>query len=470
MVVATKKLYVTTNADTSTTNVKTITYNLPITQYTVNNNGSGSFTKPDGSIKFNEIDYKPMSFYLFSEATDVDGKSRTTQNTAAGMWNSFFQDIYITPSGASLSPNLPVLKTTAKTYETISHLLVLNAINGVNNMYFVIPVSFVSTNKSSDALDGLIIDISNNNTSGNYVNFNEILEDGNNFYYNTNANNTIAFCQDVYFSMYLTNPPVDVFNQQAKIAQAEIADSTGKLFDTGSAAIFLATTYNSTSIVLATTCETSGQGQSIYNSIMASASASTTFYINTLNLSIEANSDYDFIGCTIIDNGIDGKTPADTVSQAVVQTQTSAMLSMAVGVVLAIAAIVISPTIHQLIVTNIYREHLFYGSYLKVHSVGQSDYVYKTVPAGGAVVPGIITVGETTLFKHLGDLILTAFYIVFIIIFLGMGWSEANYVDGAISYSTQNKINYKITAILMIVLLFVIPAYIRMYYATNAPP
>ena len=51
-----------------------------------------------------------------------------------------------------------------------------------------------------------------------------------------------------------------------------------------------------------------------------------------------------------------------------------------------------------------------------------------------------------------------------------MGWSETNFADGDISYSVQNKINYKITAILMIVLLFVIPAYIRMYYATNASP
>ena len=54
MVVATKKLKVTTDVDPDT-KVKTITYNLPITQYTVNTDGSGSFTKPDGSIKFNDI-------------------------------------------------------------------------------------------------------------------------------------------------------------------------------------------------------------------------------------------------------------------------------------------------------------------------------------------------------------------------------------------------------------------------------
>ena len=89
------------------------------------------------------------------------------------------------------------------------------------------------------------------------------------------------------------------------------------------------------------------------------------------------------------------------------------MLSMAVGVVLAIAAIVISPTIHQLIVTNIYCGPTFWnfsGPYLKVYRNGQSDYIYKTVAAGVAAsvdVPGIITVGEHTLFKHVGDLTLT---------------------------------------------------------------
>lgn len=448
MVVATKKLKVTTDVDPDT-KVKTITYNLPITQYTVNSDGSGSFTKPDGSIKFNEIDYKPVSFYLFSEATDVDGNTRAT-----GMWNSFFQDIYITPSGASLSPNLPVLKTTAKTYETISHLLVLNATNGTNIMYFVIPVSFVSTNKSSDALDGLIIDISNNNPNGNYVNFNEILEDGNNFYYNTNVD-TIVFCQDVYFSMYLTNPPVDVFNQQAKIAQAQIADSTGTLFDTGAANIFLATTYNSTGIVLATTCDTVSTGRSIYNSIMGSTSAATTFHINTLNLSIEANSNYNFIGCTIIDDGINGKTPADTVSQAVVQTQTSAMLSMAVGVVLAIAAITITPTIHEILITSV--------NGWKIVKMGKHDYQYVKNNI-------LMTPFNKPMFgdniKSSFDFVLIAIYVLvtFIMFWIAVSDGGANGV--------QSNINIKVATILMIILISVVPSTIKMYYVSKveAPP
>ena len=475
---STFKLNVSTASDAVTNK---ITYNFPLKQYTLGSDGSGTFDVSN-AITMNDVNYSSTQIFLFSNRDNLITDANTNK--------SFVNKIEIVPSSVSgsLSPNLAILNEAKTMYSTVSHLLVIRLVNTSDTnqkMNFVIPVSYVSTNNASDNLDNLIVDISGAVSGANmtnFVDFNEIIKDGHEFYHYADPNGTVTvFCQDVYFSRYLVNPPIDVLKQQAKIASEAVTMSTSTIFTQDGASTFLKTEFSpGVNTILLTTCNNVSTGKAIYDSILARIPIVTSgnlFNKNTLNLSINANSDYDFIGCTIIDNGVTGKTPADTVEQAVVQTQTSAMLSMAVGVVLAIAAIVVSPTIHQLIVTKMYGNPYFRGPFLKVYRNGQSDYIYKTVPEGGVLsvdvlgfFPNQLGFDGKPFFKHGGDFILTATYVFFIFVFLGMGWSETNFADGDISYSVQNKINYKITAILMIVLLFVIPAYIRMYYATNASP
>ena len=407
-------------------------FNLPNIHYSLDSDGSGTFSSNTTAITMFDhiananVKYNTQNIYLYSNAP-----------------GTFYNDISINPVSTTLSANKQMLIQSGYDYKLISHLLVISLQNTTNNgfMYFVLPMTYVNINFSIPDLDSLVRDMATQTTSSGYVNFNNILNDGDSFYYHTGADNTkYIFCQTVYFSGYLVSPAIediDVFNKLAATAFKDLGVE-------GSAIEYLKQQITQTSAnngKNAVQFTHSATGTTICSKIatVITTPNNNNFFINTLNYDFSADSDYDYVGCTVIDDGVNGTTPDSAIGYDPNSTKTNILLSVLGGAIISIVILSISPVVHWSFVV-----------------LGDGTFNYDVVGKTYTIDDGYPAFG---IFENKSslDIILFVIYIIlaFIIFICGVAKADPNPIVNS---------NLLITGLMMFLLIIMIKSYLETYY------
>lgn len=409
-------------------------YNFPPIKYTMIGDGSATFesnTNNPAISMYNEnanstVNYTTRNLYLFSGPN-------VANNNFDGSFNIIPSNPTSSTNGLFFSPTQILMNNISQLYGTISHLLVIKSTSITTpntDLYFVIPVSYTNTNQQNDSLDNLIIDISNSMVPGKvstgnemigYMAFNNVLNDDSNIYYYTDAaNNIYVFCQDVFYSPYLYSPPLpSTLSRISTIVDTSTRQIVGGIGQQGNAVTNINSkmTIPAGSELLISNYSSNVTASSIITKILdivlASNTVKNTFYIDTMNYNISSDSSYEYVGCTVLDDGINGTTNGTSSGYDPNETKATMLIGIMAGAVISIALLATTPWLHWMVIQGLKDTSIAYDYFVcaETYIVGLPKPTSCNVKSKG--IAGI-------------DYILFGIYVVVAVILLGCGFGNAS--------------------------------------------
>jgi len=273
------------------------------------------------------------------------------------------------------------------------------------------------------------------------MNFNKVLNDSATFYYNEDSKgNTCVFLQDIYYSGNLGN---EIYNRLTDEEKSKEATAT---LDIQGSAVRILNDKGQTVPYLATPCSLIANivGTQTLNSILATTGTSTTtnnFYIDTMNYNVSADANYDYINCSILDDGANGTTAdTSTAFDPDVKNQ-SRTTTIIVGVIIGCLALTVLPALIQLVQQKVHLK--LFDINTKRDPPDDSDKYPADTPFEKhygifiVLVPilfvGIvlIIIGATTKDKteHKATLAVGIIFMIIAILSFGLQWSKNRKVE-----------------------------------------